>query len=110
MNISFMLTQDQVRRRIKTHTRRLGWLKAKPGQRLTGIEKGQGLKKGEKVVRLCQIELVRVWREPLEAITPEDVVKEGFPGMTPAEFVAMFCKHNKCMPFEVITVLEFKYV
>jgi len=38
------------------------------------------------------------------------VVKEGFPKLTPAEFVAMFCEHNGCAPDAEITVLEFEYL
>jgi hypothetical protein len=51
-NISFMLTTRQVCDRIKTVTRRNGWLFAKPGDLLCAVEKSQGLGKGGKIVRV----------------------------------------------------------
>lgn len=53
-NISFMLTTEQVRTRIKTVTRRMGWRNSKPGDVLCGVEKGMGLKAGEKIVSTWQ--------------------------------------------------------
>ena len=44
-----MLTQDQVRRRFKRVTRRLGWRNLKVGDVLCGVEKAMGLKAGEKI-------------------------------------------------------------
>ena len=108
-NISFALTTAQVKARTKRQTRRLGWLNLKPQTRLNACEKCQGLKPGEKIVRLDVIEVTGVRREPLEAITPADVVAEGFPGMTPAEFVAMFCEHAGIDPETVVTVIDFDY-
>jgi len=49
-------------------------------------------------------------KERLDAITPADCVLEGFPEMTPAEFVAMYCKANKCNPDKVVTRIEFIYL
>ena len=42
-NISFSMTTEQVRRREKTVTRRLGWSDLKPGTILQAVEKAQGL-------------------------------------------------------------------
>lgn len=113
MNISFALTTDQVRRRIKTETRRLGWEKftdhRQPCAILHGIVKGQGLKKGEHPEPITDVRIVRAWRERLDAITPEAVFREGFPNGGPEWFVNMFCQHNKCQPSTVITVLAFEY-
>lgn len=58
---------------------------------------------------LATIRLVAVSRERLDAITPDDVAREGFPGKSPAEFVEMFCKHMKTRPDRVVTRLEFTY-
>jgi hypothetical protein len=58
-------------------TRRFGWWNLKPGDVLCAIEKGQGLKKGEHVKRICLIEVVSVRKEKLQDITEEDVAKEG---------------------------------
>ncbi len=114
-NISFSMTTDQFRARTKTVTRRLGWADVKPGDRLMGIEKGQGLKKGEKVVQLGVILVKNVTVEPLSAIGAyfdgQECVREGFPNLTAADFIAMFCDHNKsCTPETEVTRIEFEYV
>lgn len=111
MNMSFAKTTDQVRRQTKTVTRRLGWLKAKPGDVRQPIVKGQGLKKGERVEVIGgPIEFVDVRRERVDAITQDDVRREGF-DMTPAEFVAMFCEMNKpCEPHWLVTRIEYRYL
>lgn len=66
------LTEDEVRARTKTVTRRLGWRDLKPGTRLTLVRKAMGLKNGETVVRIADIEVVSVRREPLWDITEDD--------------------------------------
>jgi hypothetical protein len=109
--MSFMLTTPQARARTKTVTRRLGWADLKPGTLIQQVEKGQGLGKGGKVRKIHVIEIVSVRSEPLNAITQADVIAEGFPDMTPGEFVAMFCDHNRpCRPDWRVTRIEFRYV
>jgi len=86
-NISFAKTKQQIRDRSKTVTRRFGWAFLKSGDILCGVEKGMGLKKGEQVVRLAMIDVVSVRRERVDAITQGDVVREGFPDLTPDQFI-----------------------
>jgi len=72
-----------------------------------------GLRKGEQVERLAVLEVVDATREKLGDIAsdPHDVEREGFPGMTAAEFVAMFCKsHKGCTPATRVTRIQFRYV
>ncbi|HOR98096.1 MAG TPA: ASCH domain-containing protein [Kiritimatiellia bacterium] len=109
-NMSFSLTTAQVRAQTKDVTRRIGWADLKPGERLMAIEKGQGLKKGEKVRRITVIECVSNRKEMLCAITPHEVLREGFPDMSPADFVEMFCRANKCGPRDYVNRIEFRYV
>lgn len=110
-NISFAQTKQQVYNRTKRVTRRMGWLTLKPGEVLCAIEKGQGLKKGEKITRICQIITENTRREPLNAITKEEVILEGFPEMSPAEFVKFYCKvHKGCKPETIITRIAFDYI
>lgn len=108
--ISFALTTRQFRDRTKDVTRRLGWEKVKRGDLLQVAVKCQGLKKGEHPERLGVIRVLDARREPLDAISKSDVIREGFPNMTPADFVGMFCEHNGCKPNTVITRIEFEYV
>lgn len=107
-SISFALTTRQFLDGSKTVTRRLNWRKLKAGDRLRGVEKAMGIPKGQKQVFLAVIEIVSVRREPLDSITADDVVREGFPEMTPGEFIGMFCEHMKCKPSTEVTRIEFK--
>ena len=109
-NISFAMTTQQFRERTKDVTRRLGWWTLKPGTILCGVEKGMGLKKGEKVKRLGLIEVVSVRNEPIDHITQEDVQREGFPDWTTEQFVDFFCKAHKCQPHFHVRRIEFKYL
>ena len=115
-NISFALTTQQFRDRTKTVTRRLGWRSLKPGDRLCGCVKCQGLKPGEKLERLGVIEIVSVTDERLDRMTtdPEygdaEATLEGFPDMTGPQFVEMFCDHMAVNPSYVINRIEYRYV
>lgn len=111
-NMSFSKTVDQVRSRTKTVTRRQGWRFLKRGDILWAVEKGMGLKKGEKVKRICQIRVLSVLRQPVYYIfsDPSDIRREGFPGMLPSEFVRMYCDMNRCAPEDWCTRIEFEYV
>ena len=107
--MSFSETTDQIRARTKTVTRRDGWDNLRPGERLWAVEKAMGLRKGQKVVRLAVIEVVSVRREPVEHITPEDVILEGFPGWTPAQFIALYRRINPKTKRDPNRI-EFRYV
>lgn len=109
-NISFMLTEPQFLDGSKDVTRRVGWRTLTAGTRLRAVRKGMGLKKGEKAHALGVIEVVDVRRERLDAITAEDCAREGFPEMSPAEFVAMFCREMSCKPETLVGRIEFKRV
>ena len=110
-NMSFALTTDQVLRRQKWVTRRFGWAFLVPGDLVQPVVKAMGLRKSESVEKIGgPICIVETRWEPLNAITPEDVVLEGFPGMSPAEFVEMLVKHyrlrNSAKP---VNRIEFGY-
>lgn len=116
-NISASMTKAQVLDRSKFETRRFGWWDHMKGEarvntedRLRVVEKCMGLKKGEKHKELAIVEVVESWREPLDRISKAEVEREGFPDMTPAEFVAMFCKAMRCKPDTVVTVIWWSYV
>ena len=108
--MSFTLTTPQIRNRTKTVTRRNGWWFLKPGTILIAVEKAQGLKRGEKVKRLVTIRVISTHAEELQEITAEDVVREGFPGWTPAHFIDMFCDTHNCVRAALVNRIEFEYV
>lgn len=109
-NMSFMLTTEQFKNRTKTVTRRLGWWNLKPGEIVNAVEKSQGLKKGEKIVSLGKIKIITAIHVPLNAITQEDVILEGFPEWTPSQFVDFFCKTHKCFPDTKINRIQFSHI
>ena len=110
-NMSFSLTTRQFRERSKHCTRRKGWLNVKVGEHIMGIEKGQGLKKGEHPVKLGEIVVTSVSREPLRGICePGELALEGFPDMTKYEFIAMYCKANGGDRYQDCTRIAYEYV
>lgn len=124
--MSVALTEQQVRDRAKTETRRLGWTFAEVGMPLTLCRKVMGRRKGEPLVRIAHVRVTGVRREPLHAITPADVRAEGFgpdyapdwwlpydrPGVRPPtdHFVDMFCEAMRCTPDTPVTVVQWEYV
>lgn len=112
--MSVSLTEDAVRERRKTVTRRLGWASLKPGTKLTLCRKVMGRRRPdgtvEPLVRIAEVEVVSVRREQLDAITQDDVEREGFPDMTAAAFVEFFCEAMKCRPDRWVTRIEWKYL
>ncbi len=115
-NMSFSLTTNAILNRSKTVTRRLGWANLKAGQRVKAV------KKGEKVEVLAIIEIVSNEPEPLSEIiyapyrdgdensNVGECDREGFPHMTPIEFVRMFRQHMGAGFKQIVNRIEFKYV
>jgi hypothetical protein len=97
MSVAF--TEQAVVERRKTVTRRKGWLFLKPGDTLTLCRKVMGRKKGEPLVRLAEVQVVRVDRGPLcgvagpytrnedGSVTYPEMALEGFPDMSPYAFM-----------------------
>jgi hypothetical protein len=97
-NISFALTAAQFLDGSKDVTRRMGWKHLKAGDILCAVEKSQGLKKGETVNKLGMIRVVSVRREKLDQISRfalsygrDECRREGFPKISPGDFVEFFC-------------------
>ncbi len=106
--MSFALTEAQFLDGSKTVTRRLGWKNIMVGDHFLAIRKGMGLKKGEKQVILGECVVIARRRERLGEICKIEVMQEGFPGMTPWEFVKMFSKHMNCNANQRVTRIKFK--
>lgn len=109
-NMSFMLTTSQMIARQKRVTRRLGWWFLNVGDVVMAVEKGMGLKRGEKVKKLYPIRVLSIRGEPLQDITQNECVLEGFPDMKPKDFVLMFMDTHKCGPLEIVNRIEFEEV
>lgn len=127
--MSFALTTEAVLEQRKTVTRRLNWFKDRKGRVLLKVgdlvqpvRKVMGLKKGQRPEPIgCPIEIVAIHQEQLIKVMSYidgdgrfvDVDREGFPGMPPLNFAAMFAKHNRIplptMLTTTITRIEFRY-
>ena len=127
--MSVAMTTDAVIERRKTVTRRKGWWLdkngrrlLKPGDMLTLCRKVQGRKPGEPIERLAEVEVVMIWREPLSYLTDppplndpdygvDEVVREGFPGMDPHDFVNnYFVLAQGMAPCDDVTRIEWRYL
>lgn len=125
--MSFSMTIEAYRNRTKTVTRRLGWSFLKPGDVLMGVEKCQGIKKGEHVKKIHPLCVLSTESEPLYDIVRRpmrlsrvhkinlfETVSEGFPTLTPVDFVKMFCSSNNLMGFGCwetpVTRIEFEHL
>lgn len=115
MSVAF--TEAAVRERRKTVTRRKGWLMLKPGDRLTLCRKVMGRRKGEPLVRVAEVEVVSVRREPLTALLDAstygsvEMELEGLAGLPPYDFVYHYFEWKQKIPREtVITRIEWRYL
>jgi hypothetical protein len=109
MSVAF--TEDAVRARTKTVTRRKGWVFLRPGDRLTLCRKVMGRKPGEPLIRLAEVEVVDVRRERLWRIDQDDVAREGFPDMRPENFIRrFFTEAQGIYPDDTVTRIEWKYL
>lgn len=116
--MSFSMTKDAVREGTKTVTRRTGWHFLKPGDVLWAVEQAMGLPKGGHVVKIRLIRVVSVEQQGLGALLSgnrgrwplDEMVREGFPGMTPQAFIDMFCEANGWHPEWEVNRIEFEYV
>ncbi len=104
-----MLTTKQMRERSKTVTRRLGWANVMVGEEIQAVLQCQGLKKGEKITKLCVIRVLDARWERLFRITKADCVLEGFPDLSPWQFIDLFCKANKCDQTVSVNRILFEY-
>lgn len=109
--MSVSLTEDQVRARTKTVTRRFGWRMLAAGDRVTLCRKVMGRRHGEPLIRIVDVEILSVRREPLNAIDIDDLAAEGFAAMSIEEFIEFFCaSHRGCRPATEVTRIEWRYV
>lgn len=123
MSVAF--TEDAVRARTKTVTRRKGWWLDKNGRRLLNVgdrltlcRKVMGRKPGEPLVRICDVEVVSVRRELLrDVVLPGELTAEGFPEWdTPDdswgafEFVDRYFTPQGIDPIDDVTRIEWRYL
>lgn len=115
MSVAF--TEQAVRDRTKTVTRRKGWQFLEPYDTLALCRKVMGRKKDEPLVRIAEVEVVSVRREPLLALTMDltygqnEMEREGFFGMPPEEFIEKyFVEAQGISPDMVVTRIEWRYL
>ena len=106
--MSFAATVSQMRDGSKTVTRRDPgtWANLEPGDRVLAIEKGMGLKKGERQTPIGVIEIVDNRVEHVADLTVDEVALEGFPGMTPEDFLTLVWQPMHPAPIRPITSIR----
>lgn len=119
MSVAF--TEAAVVARTKTVTRRKGWLFLKPGDTLTLCRKVMGRKPGEPLVRIAEVEVVSVGREPLCRVgEPGELTREGFPELDMAhvdddecgvwEFWQLYFEPQGISLTDDVTRIEWRYL
>ena len=108
--MSFALTIEQFKARTQTVTHRFGWWFLKPGDIICGVEHTMSLKRGEKLKPLGMIRIIKSSPNPLSNLMQEDVVAEGFPNLTVAEFSAMLIAQYRVTPDRFFNRIEFEYI
>jgi hypothetical protein len=122
--MSVTLTEQAVRDRRKTVTRRVGWRFLKPGDRLTLCRKVMGRKPGEPLGRLAEVEVVSVRHERLWDIDDDEIAREcvePVPGRfgewhtdtgqpTPWAWIEWFCDEMNVAPDDFVTRIEWRYL
>lgn len=114
MSVAF--TEDAVRARTKTVTRRKGWTFLKPGDRLTLCRKVMGRRKGEPLERIVDVEVVSVRRERLISLRatdygPVEMAREGFPSLAVDEFIRRYFVEAQGMSiWDDVTRIEWRYL
>lgn len=118
--MSVAYTKDQVRARAKRVTRRTGWWLdkngkriLKPGDLLTLCEKVMG-RNGAPLVRICDVEVIDVRREPLYLCVIDwdtEGPLEGFPDITAQEFMRLyFVDAQGIQTSDDVTRIEWRYL
>lgn len=122
--MSVAYTEQAVRDRSKTVTRRRGWWEnkngrrlLKPGDRLTLVRKAMGRKPGEPIITVAEVEVVSVEREELSVLTmcpaygAAEMTREGFPGLDPVDFIQRYFVDAQGMdPLATVTRIEWRYL
>lgn len=106
-DISFSLTVRQVQSRAKIVTRRFGWWNLQPGTILNGVEEG---------MQICTIRIISVRMEPLNFMLEDqrygqrECTLEGFPEMSPDEYVRMRIKSHHVNENKICNRIYFEYL
>lgn len=116
MSVAF--TEDAVRERRKTVTRRVGWWETKagrrilkPGDQLTLCRKVMGRKAGEPLVRIAEVEVVSVIREPFYMVKMcDELDREGCGHLTWLEFWKKYFEPQGVHYTDDVTRIEWRYL
>lgn len=122
MSVAF--TEAAVRARTKTVTRRKGWWIDKngrhllrPGDHLTLCRKVMGRKPGEPLVRVAEVLVLSVRREPLCAVAGDaadlgaaELAREGFTDIDAWEFMRRYFTPQGIGPMDDVTRIEWRYL
>lgn len=110
-NMSVAYTEQQVRDRTKTVTRRAGWRFLNPGDHLNLVDKTMGLKPGMSPRLIERVQVVDVRREPLCLVARHgELALEGFPELNAVEFIHAFFEPQGISAGDEVTRVEWRYL
>lgn len=117
-HMSFALTTKQYQEGTKNVTRRLGWAYLKPGEHFMGVDRVMGFKKGEHPIKYHPARVISNVSEPLDDIVRRpvresgipEVELEGFPELSPADFVRMLCSKTGIKHYTPVNRIEFEHL
>jgi hypothetical protein len=115
--MSFSHAASEVRGRMKTVTRRLGWRFLKPNDLIQAVDKARGPRSREPARLLAILRVRDVRIEPLARLienacyAEDELPREGHPCWSKDDFIARFLRrHHLTTPEIDVTRIEFEYV
>jgi hypothetical protein len=115
--MAFPHSATEVRERMQTVTRRVGWRFLKPDDLIQAVDQARRLGPDEPVRELAVLRIRDVRVEPLSRLVTDaryaedELPREGFPCWTRDDFIARFLRTHRLKTADVeVTRIEFEYV
>ena len=115
--MSFSHAAPEVRARMKTVTRRLGWRFLKPNDLIQAVDKARGSRSREAARRLAILRVRDVRIEPLARLiesaryAEDELPREGYPCWSRDDFITRFLRRHRLTTVDIdVTRIEFEYV
>ena len=110
--MSFPDTLSCIQGTRQTETRRLGWSRIKRGDILYACESLSNHTGLSRMIYATLFVIDHSW-EPLQDITEEGCTREGYEGVSPKDFIKMWCERHKkqaVTPHTLVHRIHFEYV
>ncbi|MGH9159145.1 MAG: ASCH domain-containing protein [Vicinamibacteraceae bacterium] len=115
--MSFSHAASEVRARMKTVTRRVGWRFLKPNELIQAVDTARGSRSAEPARLLAVLRVRDVRVEPLARLienaryAEDELPREGYPCWSRDDFIARFLRRHRLTTADIdVTRIEFEYV